>query len=251
MKPDMLKILYERALSSEADITVCDFDMVYPEKKTEGFAHLSDERFALSSCDLVDYYYRFCAAPNPNNYVWSRLYRRSFLSDKDLKFTNTRYSEDHLFNLNALLNAPQIAHVGRSLYRYMQYDDSAMRRHIRQTNHGLLFLECFKKANEVLADKDEALTEPILAIYAYTRVKSIMFYAWQAKLSENDMSDAVSAFSSDAEVKRHLALCGERDYIGRYCRLHGFSTKWENTVRAMLRACVDGAALPDMREIFA
>ena len=251
MKPDMLKTLFEAALVNDADITVCDFDMVYPDKTIEGFTRLSDERYKLSKDDTVDYYYRFCGAPKPNNYVWSRLYKRSFLLGNNLKFPSTRYSEDHLLNMNALFKSPRILHIGKSLYKYMQYDDSAMRRYIRQTNYGLLFLEGFRKAGETLEDKDKAITEQILAIYAYTRVKSIIFYAWQAKLSNNEILNAVSVFSSDGEVKRHLALCNDRGYIGRYCRLHGFSNEWEKNVRAMLYACIDGSVLPDMSEVFA
>jgi glycosyltransferase involved in cell wall biosynthesis len=251
MRPNMLKTLYEAAVSDKADIAVCDFDMVYPEKTVENFADLSDEKFELSNNDIVDYDYRFCAAPRPNNYVWSRLYKRGFPPGGKLLFPSVRYSEDHLFNLSALLHAPRIVHIGESLYCYMQRDDSAMRKHIRRTNHGLLFLEAFLKASEISAGKDSAITEPILAIYVYTRVKSILFYAWQAKLLEKETLRAVSAFTSNAEVKRNLSLCVDRDYIGRYCRLHGFSGEWEGVVRAMLGACIDGTAPPDMREVFA
>jgi glycosyltransferase involved in cell wall biosynthesis len=253
MKPDMLEALSEAAAAGNADIVACDFDMIYPSKTIRGFARMEDGRFELSGKGLADYYYRFCAAPKPNNYVWSRLYRRGFLVYNDIRFPSTRYSEDHLFNLGALLKAPQIVHIGRPLYRYMQYDDSAMRKHMRRGKPGQLFLECFRKARETMAaaGRGEAETEPILAIYAYTRIKSIMFYAWQAQIPDAEILDAVSAFASDSEAGRHLALCAERDYIGQYCRLHGFSVDWENTVRTMLRACAGGSALPDMREVFA
>lgn len=251
MKPDMLKTLYEAALVNNADITVCDFDMVYPHKTIEGFARLSDEQFVLSSDTLADYYYKFCAAPKPNNYVWSRLYKHSFLLENDIKFPDTRYSEDHLFNLNALLKTPRVAHIGKSLYQYIQHNDSAMRQHIRQSNHGLLFLDGFSKAAEALADKDKDVAEPILAIYAYTRIRSILFYAWQAKLPNSELQDAVLVFSKNSVVKHYLILCMEKEYIGRYCWLHGFSAELDKTLRAMLSACIDGSALPDMSEVFA
>ena len=251
MKPDMLNILYKTAEAENADIAVCDFDMKYSERIIENFARLTDEKFEFPQQDrIVDYYYRFCAAPKPNNYVWSRLYRRGFLMDNAIRFPDIRYSEDHLFNLSALLKTPRINHIGQSLYRYIQHDDSAMRKHIRRVNHGVLFLEGFNRASEALADIEPDISRPILAIYAYTRVKSILFYAWQAKLPSVDIQNAVSVFVFDASVKKHLSLCLERGYIGQYCRLHGFSNEWENTVRAMLRACIDNTELPDMNEVF-
>jgi glycosyltransferase involved in cell wall biosynthesis len=251
MKPDMLKTLYETAAADNADIVVCDFDIVYPGRTIKSFSRLSDEKFELSGGKIADYYYRFCAAPKPNNYVWSRLYKRKFLEDNNLRFPNVRYSEDHLLNLSALFKSPRITHVGKSLYCYVQHEDSAMREHIRRTNHGLLFLDGFKKAAETLADKDSDISEPILAIYAYTRVKSILFYAWQAGLPEAEILGAISVFAADGDVKKSLSCCLERDYIGRYCRIHDFSAEWENAVRTMLRACIDGAAMPDMSGVFA
>jgi glycosyltransferase involved in cell wall biosynthesis len=251
MKPEMLKILYETAITNSSDIAVCDFDMIYPDRTIEGFARLTGEQYNLPGYGIVDYYYKFCAAPKPNNYVWSRLYKRKFLTENNIRFPSVRYSEDHLFNLFALFNSPRIAHIRQSLYCYTQRDDSAMRKHIRQTNHGLLFLEGFKSAAESLTHQELRISEPILAIYAYTRVKSILFYAWQAKLPEAEILQAISAFVSDDLVKKHLSFCIDRGYISRYCSLHGFSSEWKNTVQSMLRACLDKTALPDMSEKFA
>ena len=251
MKADMLKSMYETAVSNNADVVVCDFNMVYPNRTIERFACLSNGKFNIGKANIVDYYYEFCAAPKPNNYVWSRLYRRSFFEDNALMFPDVRYSEDHLLNLSLLLKIPKIVHIGEALYNYMQYDDSAMRMHIKKTNHGLLFLDGFRKAADTLATADQDIYESILAIYAYTRVKSIMFYAWQANLEENGIIDAVSVFVSDAQVKKHLSLCIEQNYIGRYCLLHGLSNDWENKMRAMLCACIEDSKLPDMCEVFA
>jgi glycosyltransferase involved in cell wall biosynthesis len=251
MKPDMLAAMVGLAVQAGADIAVCDFDMIYPERIIENFARLSTGEFRPLGDGVTDYYYRFGAAPKPNNYVWARLYRRGFLTRNAARFPDTRYSEDNLFNLSLLFKTPNIIHIGRSLYDYVQYDDSAMRKHIRRTNHGLLFLETFRNAADILSGHSENITEPILAIYAYTRVKSILFYAWQAGLPEAEIMVAISMFTVDGSVQKYLAICLDRDYIGRYCSLHGFSAEYENTVRGMLRACVDNTALPDMSEVFA
>jgi len=251
MKQDMLKTLYETADAKKADITVCDFDMVYPEQSTECFSQLSDGLIKISSDDITDYYYRFCAAPKPNNYVWSRLYRRKFLTDNSIRFPDVRYSEDHLMNLTTLFHFPRIAHIGKSLYCYIQHDSSAMREHIKRTNHGTLFLTGFQKAMETLIGKPKEVCEPILAIYAYTRIKSILFYAWQAQLSDADTANAVALFTSDDNVRRHLEMCLEHGYIGHYCALHSISGANENTINEMLKACIDSTDLPDMSEVFA
>ena len=251
MKPDMLTAIYSAAVRTSADITVCDFDMLYPERTIKCFSKLSNDEFNPSANGIVDYYFRFSAAPKPNNYVWSRLYGRDFLKRCGVLFPNTRYSEDNLFNLSLLLKEPKITHIGQSLYSYVQHDDSAMRTHIRCINHGLLFLESFRNAADLLRCEDESISEPILAIYAFTRVRSILFYAWQAGLHESDSSSAVAVFTADETVKSYISICLDKDYIGRYCRLHSYSPKWEETIRSMLLACLGRGAMPDMKEVFA
>ena len=251
MKPDMLTAIYSAAVRTNADITVCDFDMIYPDRTIKDFSKLYSAEFNPSANGIVDYYYRFSAAPKPNNYVWSRLYRRDFLKRCCVLFLDTRYSEDNLFNLSLLLKTPKITHIGQSLYCYVQHDDSAMRTHIRCLNHGLLFLESFHYAVELLSSEDESISEPILAIYAYTRVRSILFYAWQAGLQETDALSAVAVFTADEAVMNYLSMCLEKDYIGCYCRLHECSPKWEETIRSMLLACIGRRTMPDMKEVFA
>ncbi|MCL2078871.1 MAG: glycosyltransferase [Oscillospiraceae bacterium] len=251
MKPEMLEVMYDAAKRMGADITICDFDMVYPEHIIESFSNLSDGEFRPDGNEIAEYYYQFAAAPKPNNYVWSRIYKTEFLRENKARFSDTRYSEDNLFNLSLLIKKPQITHVGRSLYSYIQYDDSAMRTHIRRTNHGSLFLDSLKKASEVLTGEDKSLAEPILSIYAYTRVKSILFYSWLAKQPESETSTALDTFTKDDMVKRHLQMCIERDYIGYYCRLHSYPAKWEQLICEMVSACIGNGIMPDMSEVFA
>jgi glycosyltransferase involved in cell wall biosynthesis len=250
MKPDMLSVLYDTAVKKSSDITVCDFDMMYPDRTINSFAHMEDYEFPISEGTVKDYYYRFSSAPKPNNYVWSRLYRRGFIVENNVRFADVRYSEDHLFNLSMLLKNPKIAHVGRSLYIYVQRDESAMRSHVRANDHGLIFLQSFHEALKAVSGQNPAVYEPLLAIYAYTRVKSILFYAWLSKLKNYETDRAVSTFASDHTAKKYLTICLEKNYIGDYCKIHNFPENWEKTVRQMLLACTGKGCMPDMSEVF-
>jgi glycosyltransferase involved in cell wall biosynthesis len=251
MKPDMLSSMHDAAILSNADITVCDFDMAYPDKTTERFSQLADGNFQPTENVICEYYYKFGAAPKPNNYVWSRLYKRKFLLNTGIRFPNTRYSEDHLFNLSLLFKGPKITHVGKSLYCYVQHSGSLTRKNVGKANHGQLFLDAFLSAAQMLNGHDEEIVEPILAIYAYTRIKSILFYAWQAKLPKAETSAAIETFTSNEQARKSLAMCLHNNYIGRYCQMHGISDENENILRSMLNACVENGAMPDMSKVFA
>lgn len=57
--------------------------------------------------------------------VWSKLYRREFLIEKDLFFVNIRYGiEDTEFDLRVFLNEPNISFNDKALYYYRLRDDS-------------------------------------------------------------------------------------------------------------------------------
>ena len=250
MMPDMLETMLDTATRTASDITVCDFDIVYLDRKIKAFSQLPNGHFNPVGSSIIDYYYKFCAAPKPNNYVWSRLYRRDFLKKSCVRFPDVRYSEDHLFNLSLLFAEPKIAHVGRSLYAYIQHDNSVTRGHVRKGSHGQRFLEAFRTAAHTLKNSDSAIANPILGIYAYTRLKSILFYARQADLPEAETSEAISVFIDDSTASTYLKMCIEQDYIGSYCLMHGLTPEHERALRNMLRACINKEPLPDMRQTF-
>jgi len=251
MKPDMLSALHDAATTTNSDIAVCDFDMAYPERTIEGFSQLSNGYFQPAGSGICDYYYKFGAAPKPNNYVWSRLYRREFLLNTGLRFPDTRYSEDHLFNLSLLFKGPRIAHIGKSLYCYVQHNDSLTRKNVGKANHGQLFLDAFLCAAQAINCQDKEIVEPILAIYAYTRIKSILFYAWLARLPEAETSAAIETFTSNEPARKSLAMCLHNNYIGHYCQMHGLLGESENILRSMLNACINNGKMPDMSREFA
>jgi hypothetical protein len=112
-------------------------------------------------------------------------------------------------------------------------------------------LEAFRSAAQMFEGEDKKIAESILAIYAYTRIKSILFYAWQAKLPQAETSTAIKTFTSDEQARESLAICLDKNYIGHYCRMHGFSDESESMLRSMLNACVGNGAMPDMSGEFA
>jgi len=223
MAEDMLETMYNVATERDADIVVCDFNMVYPDRDIPDFSHMQDEDFNLSASNLADYYFRYNAAPKPNNYLWSRLYRREFLQRSGVRFADTRYSEDHLFNLMLNCHMPRIAHIGKSLYNYIQRDDSAVRQSARDSNHGELYYTVFKAARTYLESHKESFVTPILSIYAFTRIRSIVFYGHLARLSEDKLQESLSSFLEGDKVEYYLSLCLIDGHLSDYCQLHDIS----------------------------
>lgn len=239
LEKDMLEKLLQAAIESNADITVCDFDMVYPDRVISSFSSLEDLTIKLSESNLAEYYFRYSAAPKPNNYAWSRLYRRSFIEMTGVRYENILTSEDHLFNLMLYCSFPRIVHIGQSLYKYIQRDDSSVRITAKQRNQGEVYYTVFNTAQSWLEKLEKPFSEQILAIYAFTRVKSIVFYSELASLTEAQLQIALNAFLNGDKVKYYLDLCKKDGHLKYYCKIHNIKTEQVDKWDELLDSCLD------------
>ncbi|WP_079914157.1 glycosyltransferase family 2 protein [Paenibacillus sp. 32352] len=239
LEPNMLEFMYSAAITENADITVCDLNMVYPQRVVSSFSRLTAGSFVLSNESLADYYFRFNAAPKPNNYVWSRLYRKEFIQKTGVRFADTLYSEDHLFNLMLSSYMPRITHVGKALYNYIQRDDSAVRQSASNTNHGNIFYSVFESARAYLETLNGSFVTPILSIYAFTRIRSIVFYGQLASLPEDKLQESIMSFLLGEKVEYYLSLCEKNGYLRDYCRIHNISAEQEQLFHELLSLCLE------------
>ncbi|WP_027092632.1 glycosyltransferase family 2 protein [Cohnella thermotolerans] len=238
LEPEMLEMMANAALSEDADIVVCDFNMVYPDRVIPSFSRLEAGNFALSDDRLAEYYYRFSAAPKPNNYVWSRLYRREFIRQSGVRFTNTMYSEDHLFNLMLHCAMPRITHVGQALYNYIQRDNSVVRQSGKRHNHGQIYYSVFDKARQYLEGTGGSFVTPILGIYAFTRIRSILFYGQLAGLPDDKLQNSVMSFLMGDKVEHYLTMCERHGYLEEYGCLHAIPDEQTRLFRQLLALCL-------------
>lgn len=70
--------------------------------------------------------FRFCGFFSRGNlsYVWGKMYRTSFLKERQIRFCKYRYSEDKLFNLTCYIKGAAYAFLTEQVYVYRKNDDS-------------------------------------------------------------------------------------------------------------------------------
>lgn len=121
VEPDYLELLYKEAVSSGADIVICDIMFENGKKaKCQKQEPTSFDRNTLIN-DLV------CRL---NNGPCNKLVRRSAYSDSDIRYPqDLNFGEDQLFNLNLLLAGVTVSYVPKALYHYdiVSNPDSAAR----------------------------------------------------------------------------------------------------------------------------
>lgn len=113
--------MVQKMKETKADIVCGDYSRFWegkllPANSVEGFAN--DDRDGEA--------FRFCGFFSCGNlsYVWGKMYRTSFLKEKQVHFCKYRYSEDKLFNLTCYLKGAVYAFLSEQVYVYRKNEDS-------------------------------------------------------------------------------------------------------------------------------
>lgn len=236
-KPDMLLKLHAAAKKSGADIAVCDLRRIYPDHTVEAFSHMRDE--ILGKVDPVQYCFSCLCATKPNTFMCTRLYRAQFIRETGLAIINTPRGEDHLYNLMLSLEDPFIVHISDSLYDYIQREDSIIGSSMRSPLLGQSFLSMFHTECDYVEKRRPDLTIPLLGAYAYTRVKSLLFFGRHTGANDSIVKGCIEDFLTE-DVRAILRGFLEQGFLSEYCQSNRMDEKQASAARAMLEDCVGG-----------
>lgn len=124
---DAIRQMAERAEKTSADIVVGSFQRLEGKQRSGvNRPHLHDGAYTKT----VDFRFKgFFASTHLMN-SWSKLYRRSFLTDNDIKFPDYSFSEDFSFNMICCACQAVYAFVDESVYLYRVNPDSISHRYL-------------------------------------------------------------------------------------------------------------------------
>jgi len=140
IEPDMMLRMYEKAVSREFDVVVCETYMNEKEKQYLRSSLSGTDDIDLMNCNTRDFLrnilftnkYRYCA--------WDKIYKTSFIRKNKIAFGDNRevYAEDAFFQFHVIKNKPLMGFLSKPLYHYVQREgsitgsirDSYMKRHL-------------------------------------------------------------------------------------------------------------------------
>lgn len=148
LDPGMYQALYDAAVSTDSDLTFCDYifctkhgnhtiksdfrgDRTFDKKEIAN--EILPYFFGYESNELNNYK-NLCPFADYCSYLWLGLYRASVIKKYNLRLLNQKeyYNEDHLFNLNFVIHSNRITHLAKPLYFYHDNSDSLTKRFYRE-----------------------------------------------------------------------------------------------------------------------
>lgn len=119
--PDVFSKMAECLEKTKADIVCGEYSRLWegkllPVKSVKAFSDNPRESEAF-------WFYAFFSCGNLS-YVWGKMYRISFLKEKQIRFCKYRYSEDKLFNLTCYAREASYAFLFEQVYIYRKNNAS-------------------------------------------------------------------------------------------------------------------------------
>lgn len=107
--PHMFKTMYDAAISSEADVVICDSVAFFPDGREDYMPSPYAESMPLAAAGSC----------------WDKIYRRELL--EGIRFPHGLWYEDLSFSAKALYKAKRIVYLPQAMYKYRCGQTSTMR----------------------------------------------------------------------------------------------------------------------------
>ena len=117
----ILEKYVKAADQTEVDVVVSNYARLWEERILPAVKHSA---FSVYSPSSEEFRFRGFFGNGTLSYVWGRLYRRSFLIQNQIMFTNLTYAEDKLFNMECYICDAKYVFLEDTGYIYRKNDTS-------------------------------------------------------------------------------------------------------------------------------
>ncbi len=126
IEPRMYEEMYNLAVKYGAEIVQCNLTDIYPDGRV--VTQLSETDGTVEITDNAEYTAKYLAGYIHSYEVCNKLFKRDFVIKNSLKFSDTKkyFSEDILFNMDAVKYLKRIYFIKEPYYNYYQNSESHM-----------------------------------------------------------------------------------------------------------------------------
>ncbi len=168
IEPEMLRVMYERAEETGADVVQCGITDVYPDGKRAAQLAAIDKTVTVTNKGAyMDKYFTPCI----HSYeVCNKLIRRGFITASGIRFRDTKrcFSEDLMFNMELIPYINKISFIEKSYYNYYRHENSHLHKNLekRLASICVLFRDFISGADEEMKSAASYTASMIIAYNA-------------------------------------------------------------------------------------
>ncbi|MDL2246086.1 glycosyltransferase [Methanobrevibacter sp. OttesenSCG-928-K11] len=148
---DALKILYETITTNNADMVISNYYNVFPNKKEKVKTPFSDNYNDIKN--IEDDLRFFDIGPS----IWTKLFKKEFLYENNIKFPEGMLGEDLYFYINSLIDSSKTIYLSDFCaynYRIRDSDEDKSTIHIRNKKYLQKMIEGYYKTWNLLKKKN-------------------------------------------------------------------------------------------------
>jgi len=203
IEPDMYEKLHTALKSTAADMSVCNYNLIFDSRSALCYADMHDETANVYD-DPYGYFCRYCACQRPNNYTWTRLYKSEIIKKSGIRFEYFRLGTDTLFNFKLLPLLRRVTFIKEGLYNYMHRGDSTVYTAAYNSDIAAAYADSFDALVEYYAANGFNEFLRVLPIHAFSRLRSIYFYSRLAGKSEDEIMSTLIKGFKDRKISDYL-----------------------------------------------
>jgi len=233
IEPGMYEKLHTTLTGSGADVAICDYNLIYDDRKVSGYSNMQDETIDI---EAPDYFLKYCCCPKPNNYIWTRLYKTDIVKHSKVRFENYKLGDDTLFNFKLLPYMRRAAHISDNLYNYLQRHNSNVYTVANRSNLAAVYADTFESLVSHYKQKGFSSFLKAMPIHAYTRLRSIIFYSRLAGMDEQRIVKSVKEGFREREIAEYLR---DTSGVGYFAELSSITRDKAERIKQIMLAAAD------------
>lgn len=174
---DACEFAYNKIRENDNDFVVFDFSYFYDDtletKPNHTFSNIFKEYENKANINpkncAKDYFL--------NAFAWNKIYKKSFLNENNIRFSETRFAEDSLFYVKVMANTQSFSLISESLYNYRKKNNNDQ--NFDYTKHYNFLIRNHRENFDYIASKENVNLTRNYLIYS---IKSIS--NWLKKVLE-------------------------------------------------------------------
>ena len=237
----MYEKLYSALKEAQADVAVCDYNLIYNDHADMKYSSMRDEVVYI---EVPGYFYQYCCCPKPNNYIWTRLYKTEIVKSSGVRFENYKLGDDTLFNFKLLPYMKRVVNISGGMYNYLQRPDSNVYTVARHGNLAAVYADTFEALVEYCKLNGFERYLEAMPAHAHTRLRSVIFYSRLAGMEENMIVESIKEGFREREIAKYLM---DNSVMDEYAKLNALSLVPVEEITRILAASANSS--PELTEV--